>query len=299
MRRAVVLQWLLLLVLTDPAGAIIDKLDFPSFPSNITITNTTASSVTFVRVSQICASSSPDSFTVAGHTSTSIQVIQKYYDTGLDNCFAAGHDILYQDQGNPANSLRIIQRPGTNQQFCLSVKALFVSIGQCPEATGNVLGPANGEGSFTSVSCPPSIQNCPPWEGAENGTPNQNFGFVITDLPPFVVMLKNPSSNPLACSLVDLNNKTDRNDCVRLEVDANPGLTRFSLPAICPNKAYRLADRTNVQLLCYIDGTNANGQQTWVPTTHDATYTYAPSRTRPVILTKPSRPSPQRETKER
>ncbi len=257
------------------ALAVINVMDHPSFNQYIAIQNNTSQAMTFVRTAMICVSASPDSFTGGANSATTITVAQKYSDTGLDNCYAAHHNITYQDSANSSNMFRIQQYASSNDYSCLGVKynaVIWINNAVCPESTGKVFGPYN-DGNSPVVSCSDGILNCPP---RDDGSPAEYFGFVIMNPPPFTVTINNKNQGQgLDCVFTDLDNKTDRNSCVISYPSVAAGLkSAASLDGTCGNKTYRLLLRTNVQLVCYISNTVYKGAKTWVPTTNGATYNY-------------------------
>jgi hypothetical protein len=264
-----------------PAMAIINVLDHSSFNQYIAIQNQTGQPMTFVRSAMVCVSASPDSFTVGANSTVTITVTQKYYDTGLDNCYATHHNITYQDSANSNSMFRIQQYNNSDQYACLDIKyniIFWINQAICPEATGEVFGPTNSD-QYLVVNCAGGIPNCPP---SDNGSTAEYFGFLIMNPPPFTVTLNNQNQGQgVDCIFTDLNNKTDRNSCVVAYPSVNPGSkSAISLGGTCGNKFYRLSIRTNVQLLCYLSNTVYQGVKTWVPTTNGATYVYPAASSR-------------------
>jgi hypothetical protein len=267
---------------SSPAAAIIDVFGTFKFTQQVRVRNNTGQPVTFVRGEVVCASQSPDSFTVAANGSAEITIEQKHWDTGLDDCYATHHTIAYHDSNNDKNSFRIQQYDNSDQWACLDIKYNIVAwINQaiCPEAHGSVFGPVNDDSDPAVVcnngictpSCPPGAEYCPP---SDDGRSVEYFGFVIENPVDFSVVVDNDTNGSLDCNLTDLANKTDRNECVTSQPTVGPSKTAITLKGSCGSNFYRPSDRTNVILLCYTSGTNGTNLQSWTPVTNGSTYVY-------------------------
>lgn len=271
----------------NPAVADINIFGTFKFTQQIAVRNNTDQAVTFVRGDTVCASASPDSFTVPANGSTEITVEQKHWDTGLDNCYATHHTIAYHDARNEKSGFRIQQYDNSNQWACLDIKYNIVAwINQaiCPEGFGSVFGPVNEDGGDGSqpvgwdgvhgsapIRCPDGAPHCPP---SDDGKSVEYFGFVIENPLDFTVIVDNDTTESLDCSLTDLANKTDRNECVTNQPTVGPSKSAITLKGACGSNFYRLSERTNVLLLCYLSGTNGDHLQSWTPVTNGSTHIY-------------------------
>lgn len=264
-----------------PAAADINVFGSFKFTQQVRVHNDTSQPVTFVRGETVCASQSPDSFTVPAGGNAEITIEQKHWDTGLDNCYATHHTIAYHDSNNDKNWFRIQQYDSSDQWACLDIKYNIIAwINQaiCPEANGSVFGPVNDANDVCNPAtgicmpdCPPGADYCPPHD---DGNSVEYFGFVIENPVDFSVVLDNDSSDVLDCNLTDLANKTDRNDCVTSQPTVGSSKTAITLKGSCGSSFYRPADRTNVILLCYVSGTNGQNLQSWTSVTNGSTYVY-------------------------
>lgn len=233
-----------------------------------------------MREETVCASQSPDSFTVPANGSAEITIEQKHWDTGGDNCYAAHHTIAYHDSNGDGNWFRIQQYASSDAWACLGIEyfaVLWIPQAICPEAHGSVFGPVNddkevcNDQGICKPDCPPGADYCPPYD---DGRSVEYFGFVIEDPVDFSVVVDNDSQRALDCNLTDLDNKTDRNECVTSQPTVGPSKTSITLKGACGGNFYRLGERTNVSLLCYTSGTNGADLQVWTPAKNGTTYVY-------------------------
>lgn len=267
----------------DPAAGGIKIGSTQKFTQQIAVRNTTGQAVTFVRGETICASVSPDSFTVPAGGVAEITVEQKHWDTGLDNCYARNHTIAY-DVENGNSGFRIQQYGSSNEVGCLDLTyfaVLWIPNAICPEAWGSVSGPVNYDANDPSApwcpkfpcapKCPDGAPYCPP---SDDGSSVEYFGFAIENPQDFTVVLDNDINGQLDCNLTDLDKKTDRNECVTSQPTVGPSKSAITLKGSCGANFYRLSERTNVILSCYTSGTNGDKLQSWTPLTNGATYIY-------------------------
>ena len=269
------------LLCASPAAADINVFGSFKFTQQVRVRNNTSQPVTFVRGEVVCASQSPDSFTVPANGSAEITIEQKHWDTGLDDCYAVHHTIAYHDVNNDKSGFRIQQYDSSNQWACLDIKYNIIAwINQaiCPEGYGSVFGPVNDDNDVCNPAagtctpdCPAGADYCPPHD---DGRSVEYFGFVIENPVDFSVVLDNDTNGSLDCNLTDLANKTDRNECVTSQPTVGPSKTLLTLKGACGSNFYRPSDRTNVILLCYTSGTNGTNLQSWTPVTNGSTYVY-------------------------
>ncbi len=222
------------------------------------MTNGTDGPVTFNRISDNCVPDAPESFTVAAHDSWSVTVTQKHSDDGLDNCYLSHHSLVYEDAANAGNTFGVQQYDNSGDPACLGIKIFVIfRVGQaiCPVTQGSLSGPKSvmyfNPGSQTpqiSTTCPGGIAQC-----RSQGGRTQMFGFYISNPEPFTVTAANGNTAAgMDCVLSDQAWPQDNNSCVTDAVGVQSGgQAVLSLAGSC-GKFYRLADRTNVQLLCTI-----------------------------------------------
>jgi hypothetical protein len=274
-----------------PAGAegmfppiSIDPSDL-SYTTVITVTNGTDSEVTFNRASNTCVPDAPQSITLPANGSARIRVTQKHSDDGVDNCYLAHHSVTYQDAADIGNTFGIQQYGNSNDPACLDIKIFVIfPIGQavCPIASGSVLGPKSqiyeNPGSQevnVATTCPGNTSDC---RGQSDRT--MAFGFYVSRPEAFAVTAVNGNTAvAIDCVLSDATNAADDNACVSTSATVPLGAqAQLSLAGDC-NRFYRLADRTNVQLICtapvhrLANGAMVGNSQAWPDVTNGGTFT--------------------------
>jgi hypothetical protein len=265
---------LLSIVASNHARAEINVMDHSDVMQVISVRNNSSQPVTFTRTANTCVYDSPASFTVAANSSTTIQAKNKWWDTGLDNCYATQHVIAYQDAANAGNTFSVQQFNNSSLLACLDIKyniIFWIHQAICPLATGSVFAPTNSDSNSNGLNCPADAEHCPP---TDNNSNTQWFGFAIEKPDDFSVVIDNDTQSSLDCLLTDLNRKTDRNACTQVMTTVGASKSSITLPGLCGSIYYRAADRVNVQLLCYVSGSNYVKTKSWSEVKSNTTYVY-------------------------
>lgn len=147
----------------------------------ITVRNATSNDIIFNRTKVICAASSPASFVAKANSDTTITVVEKYWDTWFDDCYARYHQVVYTMAGDPKSFIQVHQLLSSNNMACLDIKEfiiLWINYAICPAAGGRVV-TAGTTQDGNNVYCPPNTPVCPPRQGSAS----DSFGFLITSSP--------------------------------------------------------------------------------------------------------------------
>ncbi len=144
----------------------------------ITVRNATSTDVEFKRTTAVCTVNPPDSFIAKANSDTTILVQQKYWDTGLDNCFAKYHNTVYSVANNPYAFIQIQQHLSSNNYACINLKEFiifWINYAICPQ-TGVLPQIVTAGTKNYNLYCPGNVPYCPPAVGSSQ----VKFGFLIT-----------------------------------------------------------------------------------------------------------------------